>query len=135
MTIIEWNDYLSVGIGIFDDQHKRLIEIINKLYEAIKSGKNPETQEEIFDDLILYTITHFTEEEKYFAQFNYPDAPAHKAEHDAFCRVIKDYTRNYYKGIHLKYTELLEYLVDWLLHHIAGSDKKYREFFESKGLK
>ena len=134
MDFIIWDDQLSVGLTIFDDQHKNLIKIINTLYQSIESGDDSETQEKILGDLILYTVTHFTEEEKYFAQFNYPDKEQHKKEHDGFCKVIKEYSKDYYSGKQLKNIDILKFLVGWLKNHIINSDKKYSNFFVSKGL-
>jgi len=124
-----------VGLNIFDEQHQTLIGIINSLYAAIDDSAESDAQEKILNNLLVYTITHFTEEEKYFAQFNYPEKDRHKGEHDKFCKVIKDFTHNYYSGVRVKNIEVLDFLVDWLKNHIQHSDKKYTEFFISKGLR
>lgn len=39
MAFINWSDKLSVGVQQMDMQHKRLVELINELYEAMNSGK------------------------------------------------------------------------------------------------
>lgn len=35
---IEWSDTLSVGVKEIDDQHKKLIDMLNELNKAIQSG-------------------------------------------------------------------------------------------------
>lgn len=134
MSLVEWTNDLSVGIDSIDIQHKTLFNIINQLYDVIKSNEEASLQSKIFDDLILYTVSHFSNEERYFAQFNYPLKEQHKAEHDQFIKVIKDFSKNYYSGKKVNYMDVLLYLLKWQKKHIASSDKEYSEFFISKGL-
>lgn len=134
MALIEWNDEFSVGINEFDNQHKTLFDIINRLYNAIEANEEAKLQNKIFDDLILYTISHFSAEEKYMAQFNYPEKDIHKAEHDSFIKAVKDFSKEYYSGNNVNYMEILRYLIKWQKHHMANTDKKYADFFVQKGL-
>lgn len=39
MPIIQWNDSLPVGVDAMDLQHKKLVNLINQLFDAMKEGK------------------------------------------------------------------------------------------------
>ncbi|PKM35580.1 MAG: hemerythrin, partial [Gammaproteobacteria bacterium HGW-Gammaproteobacteria-10] len=57
-SILTWNDSLKLGIANVDDQHRRLLELINRLDEAVALGHAPDTITELLDDLIDYTRYH-----------------------------------------------------------------------------
>jgi hemerythrin len=40
MALIEWQDSYSVGVDKLDDDHKRPIDIINRIDEAERAGKS-----------------------------------------------------------------------------------------------
>ena len=83
MPLIEWTDNLSVGIDSIDEQHKKLVNIINALNDAILSGESNNLLIQIFNNLATYTNVHFTYEENMFAEFGYPDSVEHKKQHEA----------------------------------------------------
>ena len=39
MGYFDWNDRYLTGIGLFDDQHKRLFALVNAFHQAMKEGK------------------------------------------------------------------------------------------------
>ena len=66
MPLIQWSDQLSIGIDSVDKQHKVLINLLNKLNDAIAEGNADLILAEIFDGLSAYTIKHFAYEEELF---------------------------------------------------------------------
>lgn len=72
MALIQWDDSFSVKVAEIDQQHKRLIVMINELHDAMKQGKGKDALGKIINGLISYTATHFDTEERYFDQFEYP---------------------------------------------------------------
>jgi hemerythrin len=134
MALIDWNDGLSVKVSEIDLQHKKLIVLINELNEAMKQGKGLDSVGKIVDNLISYTATHFQTEEKYFAKFGYPDADAHKKEHTAFVQKVTDFKVGFEKRKLSLTIEVMNFMSDWLRKHIKGTDKKYTQLFNEKGL-
>jgi hemerythrin len=65
MAFMEWNNSFSVNVAEIDNQHKHLIDLINKLFEAMSVGKGSEVMGTVLKDLINYTVSHFAMEEKY----------------------------------------------------------------------
>lgn len=135
MAFINWTDSLSVGVSEMDNQHKRLIAMINDLSEAMKMGKGKEALGKILSGLITYTQTHFTAEEKYFEKYNYPLAPSHRREHATFVKKVSEVKAAFDAGKLSVTVETMNFLRDWLKNHIMGTDQKYTQFFNEKGLR
>ncbi|MBP2290441.1 bacteriohemerythrin [Azospirillum rugosum] len=136
MPLMEWNDKLSVGVTQFDNEHKKLVAMVNELFDAVQAGRGKDALGKILDGLIAYTKTHFANEERYFQQLGYPDLAAHKAEHDALARQVLDVQQKYHSGATATLSmEVMNFLKNWLVKHIQGTDKKYGPFLNGKGIK
>lgn len=135
MALMNWSDGLSVNVAEIDHQHMQLIAMINELNDAMKIGKGSDSLGKIVNRLIAYTATHFKTEEKYFAQFGYPDTDSHKKEHAAFVQKVSEFKDGFEKKKLTLTIEVMNFLSGWLKNHIMGTDKKYTPFFNGKGLK
>lgn len=135
MSLVNWNEKYTVGIAEFDEQHKKLMELYNKLYDAMKEGRGKDVLQGILNDLINYAKYHFESEEKCFAKFNYPGKSEHLKEHDDFRKSVMDLKKKADAGNPVITTELMHFLKDWLLNHIQGTDKKYGPYLNERGLK
>lgn len=134
MAIMQWNDSFSVNVAVIDGQHQKLVSMVNELHDSMKEGKGNEVLSKIIDGLIGYTGSHFQTEERYFEQYGYPEADAHKKEHAAFVKKVTDFKAGFEKGELSLTIEIMHFLSDWLRNHIKGSDKRYSKFFNDKGL-
>lgn len=135
MPLMTWKDEYSVNIKTIDLQHKKLIDILNQIYEASRVGKGKEVVERILSDLVTYTKVHFATEEEFFKRFAYPRYLQHKDEHDKLTNQVVEFQQQYEAGRATLSIELMQFLKDWLNGHILGTDKKYTEFLNSKGLR
>jgi hemerythrin len=135
MALINWNDSFSVHVKEIDQQHQKLVSMINELHDAMKQGKGKDVMGKILDGLSGYTATHFKTEEQYFAQFGYSETDSHKKEHIAFIQKISDFKEEYEKGKLGLSIEAMVFLSDWLQNHLKVTDIKYSQFFNEKGLK
>ena len=79
MALLSWNDTYSVKIRKFDDQHKKLIDLINQLHDSMLVGKGKDVMGEVMNSLVDYTKTHFTAEETLMRLHNYPDYESQSA--------------------------------------------------------
>jgi len=134
MPLFNWNDSYSVKIALIDTQHKKLIDIINDLHDSMKAGKSKELLGKTLNELINYTEYHFKTEEDLFSKYGYPESTTHKRQHGDFVDQVTKYKSNYESGISVLSIEIMVFLKDWLLEHIAGTDKKYSPFLNSKGV-
>jgi len=134
MAYIEWEDSFSVGVEIFDNEHKKLIEIINRLHLALLMKETDAVMGKTLKDLIDYTITHFAHEEENMANQTYPEFFKHKKEHDELIKKVQDYKTQIESGKTTISLSIMNFLKDWLMGHILGTDMKYKDFFAGKKL-
>jgi hemerythrin-like metal-binding protein len=132
---IKWDDKYSVGISMIDEEHKKLIGILNKAIFAKKHNDNPEEIQEVLREMTNYVLTHFKTEETYMIKFNYPEYQDHKEEHHNFSIKTIAYFGKVIKGDYQIANEIFEYLKRWLINHIQVIDKKYIDCFKRNGLK
>jgi hemerythrin len=110
------------------------VKLINDLDDAMRIGKGKEVLGKIVSELAVYTRIHFSTEEKYFAQFGYPDAPAHEEEHRQFVEKVTEFKTEFDAGRLGLSLKIMDFLSDWLKRHILGVDRNYCTFFREKGL-
>jgi hemerythrin len=134
MSLITWNDSYSVKIKQFDDQHKKLVQMVNELHDAMKVGKGKEVLGKVLDSLIQYTGTHFSDEEKLMVQHKFPEYETHKKEHNKLVLQVLDVQKQFHAGSLTITQPVMTFLKDWLQKHIQGEDKKYGIFLNGKGI-
>ncbi len=134
MAYIDWNENLSVGLNSFDEQHKKLVSIVNRLYDAMKEGKGRDVLGEVFSELIEYTKFHFKSEEEVMLKYDFPGYKEHLDEHNKLTKEVMELKEKYDKGNIFITVEVLSFLKEWLSHHILEVDKKYGPFLREKGI-
>ncbi len=77
---------------------------------------------EALNELASYTVAHFATEERMMEQSGYPDLTTHKARHADLAARARALILSYRTGERFLATGLLNFLEDWLKHHIAGDD-------------
>ncbi len=135
MSMLVWNNNMSVKIAEIDKQHKKLVEMINSLSDAMKSGIGKDVIGKIINDLADYAEYHFETEEKYFAKYNYPQAEEHIKEHTDFVKKVLDFKTQFDSGRLSLSVQVINFLSTWLRGHIMGVDKQYSAFLNEKGLR
>lgn len=134
-TFIEWTEDLSVGVQEIDEQHKVLVGLLNKLYEAIILRQdNSKTIHSIVNELNQYTIIHFAVEESLMRIFDYPLYEEHKRHHQELTKQVADLRSKLQNNETAISMDLLNFLRHWLTEHIMGDDKKYGPFLLERGL-
>ncbi|MBF0291758.1 MAG: bacteriohemerythrin [Nitrospinae bacterium] len=132
-VFFEWDPAtLSVGVREMDNQHKRLVDIINKLYAEIHSGKSRQAASRALEALIDYAQTHLADEEAFQQRGGYPDYLAHKKLHDALRSKIAGLHQRYQQGDDGVLLDIVMFAKDWLFNHIQRVDKKYGDYFASR---
>ncbi len=131
MAIFEWDDSIALNIPVIDEQHKGLIDMINMLHDALQKNETDRVIDEIFQKLILYVLEHFSEEERLMLSCRFPHYASHRQEHDQFVNRLKTIQIEFLDGEALG-QETLDFLVDWLICHIKGTDQMYRRFIQGE---
>ena len=135
MPLMTWNDELSVKVKEIDDQHKKLIGLVNNLHDAIQAGKGKQVLEETLLELVNYTEYHFQTEEKYMKQFKYPGYLPHKMAHDEFAKKVLTHQADLKADRFVEPLAVMVFLKVWVTSHIMDMDHQYSETFIKGGLK
>jgi hemerythrin len=131
----KWNEKYSVGIQSIDNQHKEIVKLLNDLLQAMKQGQANDVTSKIILELEKYARNHFQKEEFFFKRFNYPEAEEHIKEHRLFIQKVESLKSEFKAGKITLTFELLNFLKDWVDHHVLEADKKYMDCFQKNGLK
>ncbi|MEA3285975.1 MAG: bacteriohemerythrin [Candidatus Marinimicrobia bacterium] len=128
MQLLVWEDRFSVGIREFDQHHKILFEMINTLIIARDNRSDHAVIKRTLDQLVQYTIFHFTAEESLMRHFGFDGLPEHEREHADLLKQVQVYQEKVIKKDAISLDELLNFLADWLLNHTLGIDQEYGPF-------
>lgn len=135
MPIMSWTDTYSVGIAEIDQQHKKLIELINTLHEAMTKGQAKTVLSKILAELVSYCASHFATEERLFDTHGYPEAADHKDKHRKMTAKVLDLQQQFEQGKTTITLDVMNFLQQWLDKHILGTDKNYSAFLNGKGVR
>lgn len=127
MSLLEWTDDLSVHDDELDAEHRKLIDILNSLYDAMKSGRGNDVLGGVLAELVDYTTAHFAHEEKMLQACGYELSETHEMEHAELLEKVSDLKLQFEKGSFLLSVRVLDFLKVWVTDHIIKSDKKYSD--------
>jgi len=137
MSLIAWKDEFSLGINEIDEQHKKMLSIINKLYNLFEEKKHEDQIEieKVIKEMADYAIYHFETEEKYFQLFGYEKREEHEEIHNQYRQKIDAwklrYEENKDKSV---FFEISTFLHDWWIWHINNTDREYVPFMRANGV-
>jgi len=131
---ITWNSRFSVGVSQMDQEHQRLVDLINNLHAGMREGRGKEAVGAILGELIDYTKTHFEHEEALMQRAGYEDLPKQKEAHRKLVEQVLATQEKFRRGEALG-QEVMNFLKDWLLNHIQGMDRLYGPVMNKKGIR
>jgi hemerythrin-like metal-binding protein len=134
LAFVSWSDALSVGVKASDDDHKKLIGMLNRLHDGMRAGQGKEVVGKVIDELVSYTKFHFAREEEFFARTRYP-ADEHKKEHADLVAQVVNLQKKHKAGEISLSIETMLFLKDWLTNHIQGTDKQYSSHLNANGIR
>ncbi|MBF0554427.1 MAG: hemerythrin family protein [Nitrospirae bacterium] len=134
MGHIDWGNQFSVNVVELDEQHKKLFGMINELSDAIEAKRDREFLEKTLSDLLGYTETHFNAEEGYLKKYGYLDYENHCMEHNELRQDTIDLFLKYKHGEDVSPIKVMDFLKDWLRHHILKVDMGYGLFLKERGV-
>jgi methyl-accepting chemotaxis protein len=133
-ALLAWDDSLSVNIQLVDRQHRKLVEMINELFAALRAGRGNEILTPTLDALVTYTSQHFAEEERMMKAHGYPGLAEHQAAHRQLVERVSDFQQKLRQGQTSFSSDLFNFLKSWLLHHIKEVDMDYAPYLNQKGV-
>jgi hemerythrin len=135
MPFIVWTSELSVDVKMLDNDHKKLVILINDLHDGLMAGRDSKELEHIFDELVACTRLHFANEERFLTEAGYSGAAAHKQEHGhKIEQVLMLQARFLSAKDSADDIEVLDQLKNWLFTHMERSDKEFVAHLKATGV-
>jgi hemerythrin-like metal-binding protein len=129
-NVVTWQNSYSVSIKLVDEQHMELIRLTNKLFANCMAGqeRSSNTFLDTVHEAVNYTGYHFSTEEKIMERIKYPEYSRHRNEHKDFVREVFRKVEDFKEGKVHTPINFVYFLRDWILHHVAVSDRKLGDY-------
>lgn len=124
MPQFSWTDDLATGNRLIDDDHRKLITMVNALFDALASGHANDVIGKVLHNLIIYTREHFAREEAEMQRIHYPASIAHKLEHGKLLKQVQELKQTLDAGSKVNAIAVSGFLTEWLRNHILNVDMK-----------
>ncbi|MCI8798806.1 response regulator [Acetatifactor muris] len=122
-----WHERYSIGVDVIDREHKKLFNIMNKLFAY---GGNDEKSRWAYQEGIKFfkghAMKHFAEEEVYMASIGYEGYETHRRLHDIFRKktlpeIEKELEESFYSPEAVAH--FLGVCAGWLIGHTMIEDR------------
>lgn len=128
----KFDETLFTGNSVIDEQHRELIDRIDKLLILCENEKPAKREAiQLLDYLSDYVEYHFAEEEELQRKLEYPGLEEHKRKHEELRQTVRDLhemlmeqegpTEAFVK-------QVSENVAEWLYFHIRGFDRSVAEY-------
>lgn len=133
MFDLKWHDFLKIGIDFIDDDHRKLLEILQDTKSAVESGDNNKCIV-LLTKLLREAREHFSREEAYLLKVKYPDLENHKIYHKELL-LKADTTKRICEGIETEHdlAECFDGMDSFLVDDILKGDIKFKSYLEYEG--
>lgn len=139
MAFWKWQESYSTNIKAFDDDHHKLITLLNSLYADVYECQNISQKQPLIEkalaELIDYSCYHFETEEEMMLKYEYPDYITHKEEHTQFKLQITQWMEQSKDGSLIWTFPLLNFIKDWISSHVLNTDKQYGPYLNERNVK
>ena len=132
--LLEMTSQMKTGIEEMDEQHSRIINMMNETYKAIVEKANAKQRNELIKTFSDYVSFHFSNEERYFEDFSFEHIDIHKKAHAVFLKLIRELEVAINKAKKEDINKTLIAMRDWVINHFSQDDQQYVELFKSNGL-
>ncbi len=124
MDLIKWKNEYSIGVTKLDNQHKRILKIVNQVFGMQFSKQNEKEIEEILNYLQDYIKEHFKTEEEYMLKHDYSGYESHRNEHNRFIDSLFEAQKEQFKYGRVISINICNLVWDWFSQHILIRDKQ-----------
>jgi hemerythrin len=130
MQKIVWDDNFNIQVEEIDAQHRRLVEIMNRLIDLQNENKPDDDVADILGALTNYLGYHFETEEQMMIEHGYPEIESHREEHQAFVLQVAYFIATYRQSGSTLKRDILTFLKEWLAEHILKTDAAFGRFLQ-----
>jgi hemerythrin-like metal-binding protein len=130
--IFDFDLEFKLGIDAVDNEHMKLVDMLNDVHSLISEGKKDEARIYFGQTLSNYVNEHFTNEENFMKGMGYPAFDEHKKIHENFKKSFQELAPTIETFDEAAFRQALSDTFTWIITHIGKTDKKYVTFFVSK---
>lgn len=131
MALITWTEDFITGIESIDDQHRHLVDLVNKFEEASRRGRGSRVMTDILNDLVGYTQEHFAHEERIMSESGFPASREHIARHRQLLQKVERFQYEFENEGRRVTAEVRDLLRYWINSHILQDDMAYAKHLKS----
>lgn len=131
VEFLTWSDAHAVGVEVIDDQHRGLVDLVNRLGAQLKSGQARERLQETLQELVEATVIHFQTEEDLMRQHDIASLAAHREKHQQLLGDVSKFGQDLDRR---SMALTMRYLQEWLIRHIETMDKGLGRLLQAKGV-
>jgi hemerythrin len=124
MAELSWCDKYAVGVDAIDDDHKELFDAVRGLESAMARFAAPAEMGSLLNKLSAATAKHFADEVAMMREAKYPGLALHEANHQRLMEKVDAFTARHSQNGATVNQHALNFLRDWLLHHIENDDAR-----------
>lgn len=135
MPVMPWSNMLSVGVRDIDDQHRVLVDILNRLGDVVMGEVTEWDEKAVLADLLQYTAKHFGFEEGLMRDNGYPEMEDHLRQHRELIAQLKAMIERFNGGDQPDAEELLVFVREWLTTHILSTDRALAQSLNAQGIR
>ena len=117
MPAIVWSDSHELGLLPMDETHREFVELVNRIADSGDSGLLAG-----LDQLILHTVEHFAQEDRWMRESGFPPVHCHQTEHERVLEVMRDVRDRIAAGDLALGRNLIAELPAWFDNHAATMD-------------
>jgi hemerythrin-like metal-binding protein len=127
MPIMEWDNSLDIGVGAMNDEHKQILDAMNRIYDAAQAGRTGEEINRLVGLLGDVCVRHFKDEEAYMEGIDFPGLAVHRIVHQDLLKRFATHAEAIREAGGRATDDFFYFLRYWLRAHIKGIDRKYGE--------
>jgi hemerythrin len=121
---LEWKAEYSVGIASVDDEHREMIELINRVYGKLRAAPDVAAIEDCLETIFTTISMHFALEERIMRDHGYSEYADHKDDHEDLLDEIRDLMDEFVADTDRGAMLLEERLSAWFGKHFASFDAR-----------
>lgn len=128
-------DSLATGHAGIDNDHRFLFGLVDDYQRAVEDARGDAAVGQLLCDLATYAAGHFEREEALMRRLRFPEAEAHRAEHDGFLASLGDLVAAYEIGCPAVPGDTLSFLRRWMTDHLIGWDCRLVAFLNAQRIR
>lgn len=127
VEVFPWNANFETGVPVVDEQHRKLVHLLNRLAGHLAQQSMPVILDQVFNELAEYAVYHFQTEEEIWETHFSSDAwyTGHKHTHEVFLSSVMELkAMGSHQPLSTVVEQVIKFLTHWLAFHILDSDMR-----------